>query len=166
MAESVTESLPAVIAHGLAQANSKKGEDAPCAIPATADGAMAGYAIFDGHGGRDFSHTVAHDTSGGIDNGPDYNVVAKLLKLGALPTEKDFDAAFWAADNDVGTLLAGKNVYNGSTAQVRSHRESLLRALHTERRARVAICGHRCSWCSGKGTRLHASRVGLATRPP
>jgi serine/threonine protein phosphatase PrpC len=108
--------MVATICHAVAQANSKKGEDAPAAIPS--DGTTVGaYAIFDGHGGRDFSHTL-----GGLDNGPDHSMLPKLLEAGGngLPSQEQIEEVFWQMDEKLGAMLASRAnpIHNGSTAQV------------------------------------------------
>ena len=79
--------MPDTFVHGLADAKSRKGEDAPAAKPPLEDGAVAAYAIFDGHGGRFFSHTCAHHTAAGVDNGTQYDVLAQLIESGGADLE-------------------------------------------------------------------------------
>lgn len=114
---------PAVIEHGFADAPSRKGEDCPDWHPATAPDAAAAYAIFDGHGGKLFSHTCGRTE----EHGPDYNMLKRLLAAGgarSLPSDEVVRRLFWSQDEDVGTLLASRGEAQGgpntggSTAQV------------------------------------------------
>ena len=112
----------AMFTHGLADAKSKKGEDAPAMKPPASAEAPAAYAIFDGHGGKPFSHTVAHHTEAGVDHGPRYDMLARLLEAGggALPSDAAVEDIFWQTDEEVGALLASLPSPNlgGCTAQI------------------------------------------------
>ena len=109
-------------AHGFSQANSKKGEDAWCVVSPQSGGQPGAWAIFDGHGGREFAHVIAYDTTGGVDHGPDHYMLPKLLAAGSggLPSEKDFEDIFWQSDEDLGKMLASldRPRHNGCTAQI------------------------------------------------
>ena len=110
------------LAHGLAQANTRKGEDAIAVALASEITACSGWAVFDGHGGREFAHTIAHDMSHGIDNGPDFNLLAQLCAMDdcGLPSEEAIKDAFWSADIELGRFLASRlpSKHGGCTAQL------------------------------------------------
>lgn len=108
-----------MLTHGLVDAKSKKGEDAPAMATS---GSAAAFAIFDGHGGKFFSHICAHLTDAGINFGAEHAVLPKLLAAGdgALPSDQVVDEIFWKTDADVGAMLSSKAEPNlgGCTAQV------------------------------------------------
>lgn len=111
-----------IISYGLADAKSKKGEDAPSVKPQSSASSIAAYAIFDGHGGKPFAHTCAHLTEAGIDHGSQYDVLDKLIAAGGglLPSDAAVDEIFWNTDAEVGKLLATLEQPNmgGCTAQI------------------------------------------------
>uniref|UniRef100_A0A7S2BFY9 PPM-type phosphatase domain-containing protein n=1 Tax=Haptolina brevifila TaxID=156173 RepID=A0A7S2BFY9_9EUKA len=90
-----------VISYAKANRESKKGEDAACAL-LPSDGAPACFAIFDGHSGKTFANKCSE------------LVCQRLMEKGPPFTAENIKNVLWAVDEEVGK----KEIADGATAQI------------------------------------------------
>ena len=89
------------ISFAKANRESKKGEDYAATVMES-DGAPAGFAVFDGHSGKETARICSE------------TVVQRLLKQGPPFTEKQISDMLWAVDEEIGT----QKIRDGATSQI------------------------------------------------